>query len=330
WVRWGAGRRALGGFVLDGEWLTIPAEDFFKKDPVALLRLFHVAQEHGLDIHPRALRAASQSLQLVDERLRADREANRLFLEILTSRKDPETALRRMNEAGVLGRFIPDFGRVVAQMQYDMYHVYTVDEHTLFAIGILHKIETGLLEEELPLATQLVETIVSRRALYLAVLLHDIARGRGGDHSVIGEQIALKLGPRLGLSAEETETVAWLVRWHLLMSSTAFKLDISDPQAIQNFVERVQSPERLKLLLLTAADIRAVGPKVWNGWKAALLRELYYSALDVISGGLTVEARDARIAAAQAAARQLLPDFTDEEFATFTSRGYPFYWLSLD
>jgi [protein-PII] uridylyltransferase len=216
-------------------------------------------------------------------------------------------------------------------MQYDMYHVYTVDEHTLFAIGILHKIETGQLKEELPVASQIMPSIASRRALYLATLLHDIAKGRGGDHSVLGEQIALKLGPRLGLTAEETETVAWLVRWHLLMSSTAFKLDISDPQAIQNFVERVQSPERLKLLLaLTAADIRAVGPKVWNGWKAALLRELYYSALDVISGGLTAEARDTRIAAAQAAARQLLPDFTDEEFATFTSRGYPFYWLSLD
>ena len=200
WVRWGNARRALGGFVVDGERLTIPSEDFFKKDPLALLRLFHVAQQHELDIHPRALRAASQSLRLINQQLREDPEANRLFLEILTSRKDPETALRRMNEAGVFGRFIPDFGRVVAQMQYDMYHVYTVDEHTLFAIGILHKIESGLLEEELPLATQLMPTIVSRRALYLAVLLHDIAKGRGGDHSEIGEQIALKLGPRLGLS----------------------------------------------------------------------------------------------------------------------------------
>src|SRR5438067_515296 len=331
WVRWGSARRALGDFVLDGERLTIPSEDFFKKNPLALLRLFHVAQQHELDIHPRALRAASQSLRVINQRLREDPEANRLFLEILTSRKDPETALRRMNEAGVFGRFIPDFGRIVAQMQYDMYHVYTVDEHTLFAIGILHKVETGQLKEELPVATQIMPTIQARRALYLATLLHDIAKGRGGDHSVIGEQIALKLGPRLGLSAEETETVAWPVRWHVVMSSIAFKLDISDPQTIQNFVERVQSPERLKLLLvLTAADIRAVGPKVWNGWKAALLREVYYSALDVISGGLTVEARDARIAAAQAAARELLPDFTDADFATFTNRGYPFYWLSLD
>jgi [protein-PII] uridylyltransferase len=331
WLRWGAARRGLDGFVLDGERLTIPSDDFFKQDPVALLRLFHVAQRLDVDIHPRALRLATQSLRLIDARLREDPEPNRLFLEILTSKKDPETALRRMNEAGVFGRFIPDFGRVVAQMQYDMYHVYTVDEHTLFAIGILHKIETGQLKDELPVASGIMPTVQSRGALYVATMLHDIAKGRGGDHSEIGEKIALKLGPRLGLMAEETETVAWLVRHHLLMSSAAFKLDISDPQTIQNFVERVQSPERLKLLLvLTAADIRAVGPKVWNGWKAALLRELYHSALDVISGGLTAEARDSRIAAAQTAARGLLPDFTEEEFTAFTSRGYPFYWLSLD
>jgi [protein-PII] uridylyltransferase len=330
WMRWGS-RRSLGGFAIERERLNIPSEDCFNQDPVALLRLFHVAQEHDLDIHPRALRAASQSLKLINRNLREDPEANRLFLEILTSRKDPETALRRMNEAGVFGRFIPDFGRVVAQMQYDMYHVYTVDEHTLFAIGIVHKIEIGALKQDLPLATHIVGTIVSRRALYLAVLLHDIAKGRGGDHSVIGEQIALKLGPRLGLSAEETETVAWLVRWHLLMSNTAFKLDIGDPQTIRDFVERVQSPERLKLLLvLTVADIKAVGPKVWNGWKAALLRELYHRAIEVISGGLSEEGQNSRVASAQSEARRLLPDFTADEFVTFTSRGYPFYWLSFD
>jgi [protein-PII] uridylyltransferase len=331
WMRWGSGGRRVAPFVLDGGRLTIPSTDFFKEDPVAILRLFHVAQEHDLDIHPHALRAITRSLRLVNAALREGPEANRLFLEILTSKKDPETALRRMNEAGVFGRFIPDFGRVVAQMQYDMYHVYTTDEHTLFAIGILHQLETGALKSELPLATSVMPTIASRRALYLATLLHDIAKGRGGDHSVIGEKIALKLGPRLGVTAEETETVAWLVRWHLLMSSIAFKRDLGDPQTIQSFVERVQSPERLKLLLLlTVADIRAVGPKVWNGWKAALLRELYHSAFELISGGATAAARDSRIAAAQAAARELLPDFSDEEFAAFIGRGYPFYWLSLD
>ena len=330
WVRWGIGRRGLEGFVLDGERLTIPSEDFFEKDPVALIRLFHVAQQAELDIHPRALRRVGQSLRLVDAKLRANPEANRLFLEILTSRKDPEIALRRMNEAGVLGRFVPDFGRVVAQMQYDMYHHYTVDEHTLFAIGILHKIESGQLKDELPLSTALAGRL-SRRALYLAVLLHDIAKGRGGDHSVLGERVALKLGPRLGLADEETETVAWLVRWHLLMSGTAFKRDIGDPQTIAGFVDLVQSPERLKLLLiLTSADIRAVGPQVWNGWKAALLRDLYHRAVEVMSGGLTAEPQDPRVAAAQAAVREKLPDFSDAEFAAFLKAGYPFYWLSFD
>jgi [protein-PII] uridylyltransferase len=331
WLRWSGRRSILDGFILDGGRLTIPPEFFFKNDPVALLRLFHVAQQHDLDIHPRALRLATRSLRLIDAELRENPEANRLFLEILTSKKDPETALRRMNEAGVFGRFVPDFGRVVAQMQYDMYHVYTVDEHTLFAIGILHQIEEGELKDELPLATEIAPTIVSRRALYLATLLHDIAKGRGGDHSELGEKVALKLGPRLGLTDEETETVAWLVRWHLLMSSIAFKRDLADPQTVRDFVERVQSPERLKLLLtLTVADIRAVGPKVWNGWKAALLRELYHSAWDLISGGATAGARDSRIAEAQIAARGLLPDFTEQEFAAVVARGYPFYWLSLD
>src|SRR5579863_5992861 len=331
WLRWSGRRSILDGFVLDGGRLTIPSEDVFKNDPAALLRLFYVAQQHELDIHPRALRAATRSLRLVDAELRDNPEANRLFLEILTSKKDPETALRRMNEAGVFGRFVPDFGRVVAQMQYDMYHVYTVDEHTLFAIGILHKIEEGELKDEVPLATAIAPTIVSRRALYLATLLHDIAKGRGGDHSQLGEEIALKMGPRLGLTDEETETVAWLVRWHLLMSNTALKRDLGDPQTIRAFVERVQSPERLKLLLvLTVADIRAVGPKVWNGWKAALLRELYHSAFDLMTGGIAAVARDSRIAEAQAAARERLRDFTDDEFAAFVARGYPFYWLSLD
>ena len=311
WRRWGAGRRSLDGFVLDGERLTISSEDFFAKDPVALLRLFYVAQQQELDIHPRALRRASQSLRLINRQVREDPEANRLFLDILTSRKDPATALRRMNETGVFGRFIPDFGRVVAQMQYDMYHHYTVDEHTLFAIGNLHDIETGILEDEQPLATELTATIVSRRVLYLATLLHDVAKGRGGDHSVLGERIALKLGPRLGLAAEETETVAWLVRWHLLMSGTALKRDIGDPKTVRDFVERVQSPERLKLLLvLTVADIRAVGPNVWNGWKATLLGDLYHRAVAVMVGGLTIDRQEFRIADALSAAQQQLTDFS--------------------
>ena len=331
WRPWGFRKRSIEGFRTDGNWLDVAGENAFRDDPVNFLRLFHRAQEYGLDIHPHALRRITQSLKLIDGKLRADPEANRLFLEILTSRKNPEIALRRMNEAGVFGRFIPDFGRVVAQMQYDMYHVYTVDEHSLFAIGILHQIESGALRQELPLVTQIMPTIVSRRALYLAVLLHDIAKGRGGDHSVLGEKVAEKLGPRLGLAAEETETVAWLVRWHLAMSNTALKRDIDDPETIRSFAERVQSPERLKLLfILTVADIRAVGPQVWNGWKATLLRELYSRALEWMSGGLAGDARDQRIKEQQEAVRGLLTDFTLEEAEAFIARGYPAYWLSFD
>ena len=329
--RWAFFRRQIGAFVMDRGRLDVASETAFAEDPVNLIRLFQVADEHEVDIHPHALRLVTQSLKLIDQKLRADPEANRLFMEILTSRKSPAISLRRMNEAGVFGRFVPDFGRVVAQMQYDMYHHYTVDEHTIFAIGILHDVETGALEEELPLASSIIHTIDSRRALYVAVLLHDIAKGRGGDHSVLGAEVAQKLGPRLGLTEEETETVAWLVRWHLLMSNTAFKRDIDDPQTIRDFAEKVQSPERLKLLLiLTAADIRAVGPKVWNGWKASLLREVYHRTVEVMSGGLAAEEGAARVAAAQQAVRALLPDFSDADFAELIARGYPSYWVSFE
>jgi [protein-PII] uridylyltransferase len=331
WRPWGGGKK-LEGFVVEGGRIDVEGEDAFRRNRIDLLRLFHVAEEHDLDIHPHALRLITHNLRLIDNNFRAEPEANRLFMEILTSHKDPEVALRRLNEAGVFGRFVPDFGRVVAQMQYDMYHIHTVDEHTIFAIGFLAKIEKGLLQDELPLATSLVPSIdaSSRRALYLAVLCHDIAKGRGGDHSILGEEVALKLGPRLGLSAEETETVAWLVRWHLLMSATAFKLDIDDPKTISDFVDRVQSPERLKLLLLlTAVDIRAVGPKVWNGWKATLLRELYQRAADLMVGGL-VEGHLERISRAQEETVKLLPDFSRDEIESYVAKGYPFYWLSFE
>src|SRR5690242_6975677 len=305
WKPWASRKRSIEGFAIDAGRVDVARESAFRDDPVNLLRIFHVAQENGLDIHPRALRLITQSLKLIGPKLRADAEANRLFMAMLTSPKEPEITLRRLNEAGVFGRFVPDFGRVVAQMQYDMYHTYTVDEHSIFAIGILHKIEMGALKEELPLASEIIHTIDSRRALYMAVLLHDIAKGRGGDHSELGAQVADRVGPRFALSAEETETAAWLVRFHLLMSNTAFKRDIDDPQTIRDFAEKVQSPERLRLLLiLTVADIRAVGPKTWNGWKAALLRELYHRALDLMSGGLVAEKRYARIAAAQGAVRR--------------------------
>ena len=324
--------KVLEGFVLDGERLNIRGDKQFRERPIDMIRLFHLSQQHDVDIHPAALKAITRSLSAIGPKLRTDPEANRLFMEILTNPdRDPEITLRRMNEAGVLARFIPDFGRVVAQMQYDMYHVYTVDEHTLFAIGILHRIETGELEKELPLSSEVVHKVVSRRALYVAVLLHDIAKGRGGDHSVLGARVAEKLCPRLGLTAEETETVAWLVRWHLAMSYTSFKRDLEDDKTIRDFVDLVQSPERLRLLLvLTVADIRAVGPGRWNNWKATLLREIYSRAEELMSGGLSAEGRDRRVKAAQGKLIDALKDFSEEEIQRHLGLGYPAYWLAFD
>src|SRR4051812_47592316 len=271
--------KRLGGFMLDRGRLSIPDDGFFRSDPARLLELFALAARERLEIHPNAMRAATRDAVLIDRKVREDTRANALFMEALTSIHAPELVLRWMNEAGVFGRFVPDFGRVVAQMQFDMYHHYTVDEHSIRAIGLLAAIDRGELKQDHPLSTAIIKQIASRRVLYVAVLLHDIAKGRGGAHSVIGAEIALKLAPRFGLDPAETETVAWLVRYHLLLSSTAFKRDLADPKTIEDFVRQVQSPERLRLLLiLTVVDIRAVGPGVWNDWKRMLLTTLFEAA----------------------------------------------------
>ncbi len=326
----GLRRRDVEGCPVEGGRLSLPGPEFLTSQPINILRLFEVAQRRDLDIHPAALRLVTRHLKLV-KGLRHDPEANRLFVAMLTSPKGPEAILRRLNEAGVFGRFIPDFGRVVAQMQYDMYHHYTVDEHTLFAIGILHRIEQGALKDEAPIASAVVHQVLSRRVLYLAVLLHDIAKGRGGDHSQLGAEIALQLGPRLGFTIEETEQVTWLVLNHLLMSNIAFKRDIDDPQTIENFVSQVQSLERLRLLLvLTVADIRAVGPKTWNNWKATLLRELYWRAEEKLSGGLAAGAAETRVTAATKALVEQLGDWTPEEVEQHLERGHAAYWLGFD
>lgn len=335
----GLRRRELDGFGLEGGSLTVPNAKHFERHPIDMLRIFAVAQRHGVDIHPITFNWLAQSVRLIDRPLREDPKANALFMEILLFRKSslaggdkggPEATLRRMNEAGVFGRFIPDFGRIVAQMQFDMYHHYTVDEHTIFAIGILYQVEHGLLQGEAPITSSVVHQVLSRRVLYLAVLLHDIAKGRGGDHSALGAEVAEQLCPRLGLSAEETETVAWLVRYHLLMSNTAFKRDIDDPKTIADFADQVQSIERLRLLLvLTVCDIRAVGPKTWNGWKAQLLRELYNRTEEQLSGGLITAGREARIAAMLDDLKTQLSDWPAAAIEEHLARGHGGYWLSF-
>ena len=322
-------RKNIDGFTVDRGRIGVEDESVFAKDPLKLLSIFLTALDHGLDFQPATLRYIAHAAKRVSK-LRDDPEANRVFMAILTSPKGPEATLRLMSECDVFGRFVPDFGRVVAQMQYDMYHVYTTDEHTIRAIGILHRIEQGKLKEALPVASDVVSKVQSRRALYVAVLLHDIAKGRGGDHSDLGADVAMKLCPRLGLSAEETETVSWLVKLHLLMSNTAFKRDLDDPQTIAKFVEQVQSPERLKLLLvLTCADIRAVGPTVWNNWKATLLRDLYHRADDAMRAG-QVGGVDARVQAAKRALAERLSDWPEKMRDGMLALGSPAFWLSND
>ena len=323
--------RDLMGFQIDRDRLTVADENQFAEDPVALIRLFYVAHNEGLDIHPHALRLVTQNLKRIDKALRENAEANRMFVEMASSIDSPEVVLTRMNEAGVFGKFLRDFGRVVGQTQHDMYHVYTVDEHTIQAIGLLAKIERGECKTEHPVASEVIHKISSRRALYMSVLFHDIAKGRGGDHSVIGARVAKRVCPRLGLDAEESESVEWLVAEHLLMSDVAQKRDLNDPKTIRDFVETVQSPERLRLLLcLTVVDMRATGPNVWNNWKAQLLRELYHAAGDVMSGGQLTNARADRVEAAKEGLRAALTDWSDEDFDAHMERGYTGYWLTFD
>ncbi len=320
--------RKLGGFTVRSGRIGVPADDFFKADPVRLIEMYALADAQGLEVHPLAQRQAGRDAHLIGEAVRRDARANTLFLGLLTSHKTPERVLRWMSEAGVFGRFVPDFGRVVAQMQYDMYHHYTVDEHTIRAIGLVARIEAGELKADHPLSSAIIRQLVSRRVLYVAVLLHDIAKGRGGDHSLLGAEIAERLCPRLGLSAAETETVAWLVKYHLLMSSTAFKRDLSDFKTILDFAATVASPERLRLLLiLTVVDIRAVGPGVWNGWKGQLLRELYDAAEEVLRLGHKQTGRSERVAAKQAALAAEL-EWPEAEFATYARRMTEAYWVA--
>ncbi|MGP0090690.1 MAG: [protein-PII] uridylyltransferase [Xanthobacteraceae bacterium] len=319
-------------FVVDNNRINIADAEVFRRDPINLIRIFHLAQKNNLAFHPDAMRAATRSLKLIDREMRENPEANRLFLEILTSRDDAETVLRRMNEAGVLGHFVRAFGRVVAMMQFNMYHHYTVDEHLLRCIGVLAEIERGT-NSEFALANELVHKIQPqhRAVLYIALFLHDIAKGRIEDHSIAGARVARRICPRLGFSPAETETVAWLVENHLVMSTVAQSRDLSDRKTIENFAAVVQSLERLKLLtILTNADIRAVGPGVWNGWKAQLIRTLYYETEPVLTGGFSEVNRAQRVAIAQAELRAELPDWTPEALDAYVARHYPAYWLKVD
>ena len=323
--------RRTSDFRIENGRIYAVSKEAFAKDPVNFIRLFSLADEHQASFSPEVLRQVRSNFRLIDDTLRANPTANRLFMKLLTDSRDPEAMLRKMNEAGVLGRFIPDFGRVVSMMQFNMYHHFTVDEHLIRTIGFLSGIERGKFAMEHPVSSEVVRTIDSRRALYVAALLHDMAKGRDEDHSIAGARIARELGPRLGLNASETETAVWLVEHHLSMSLFAQSRDLNDPKTLQDFAALVQSRERLKLLLLlTVADIRAVGPGVWTGWKGQLLRTLYFETEPLLGGGHTTLSRSERVARAQDELRERLAGWPRHDLERFIDRHYPSYWLRTD
>ncbi|WP_428643574.1 [protein-PII] uridylyltransferase [Roseibium sp.] len=319
------------GFVVENNRLNVTADTLFENDPTNLLRVFQISDKHDYNMHPRLTRQIRHSLKLVDANLRNDPEANRLFLSILTSRNFPEKTLRKMNETGLLGRFVPEFGKVVAMMQFNMYHHYTVDEHLIRSIGVLAAIERGDSGDDHPLATDIILTLQNRKVLFVAMFLHDIAKGRPEDHSVAGARVARKICPRFGLNDAETETVAWLIEHHLDMSTIAQSRDLSDRKTITDFANTVQSLERLKLLLiLTVADIRAVGPGVFNGWKGQLLRTLYYATEPHLSGGHTKMSHSKTIDEAKEKLGGKLEHWSAKDRKAYLNRHYPAYWLRTE
>ncbi|MEZ5687093.1 MAG: HD domain-containing protein, partial [Paracoccaceae bacterium] len=297
---------------------------------VNMLRLFEEGLRTGMLIHPDAMRLVTANLGLFDDELRENREAQRIFLDLLLKHGNPERALRRMNELGVLSAFIPEFEPIVAMMQFNMYHSYTVDEHTIQVISSLAQIERHELVEELPLSSDILDKGVNRKVLYVALLLHDIGKGRPEDHSILGAQIARKVAPRLGLTAKECELVEWLVRNHLLMSDVAQKRDLSDPRTIRDFAKQMKSRERLDLLtVLTVCDIRGVGPNVWNNWKATLLRKLHTDTAQVLEHGMEAVNRELRSDEAKKELRERLASWDPKDLRTELARHYDPYWQGL-
>ncbi len=310
--------------------LTVADTDAFLADPLNLLRIFEEVLRTGTLLHPDAMRLLSANLHLIDKDVQNSKVGAKLFLDTMLKHGNPERGLRRMNELGVLGAFIPEFAPIVAMMQFNMYHHYTVDEHTIQTISHLAQIEREELIEELPVASSILKRGISRKVIYVALLLHDIGKGRPEDHSILGAQIARVVAPRLGLSKKECETVEWLIRYHLLMSDVAQKRDIADPRTVRDFAKVVKSVERLDLLtVLTVCDIRGVGPGTWNNWKAVLIRNLYAATRDALENGIEDLNRETRETEAKRALRTALADWPAKDLRTETARHYGPYWQGL-
>ncbi|MEM7487974.1 MAG: [protein-PII] uridylyltransferase [Pseudomonadota bacterium] len=310
--------------------LDVGDEAAFLGDKLNLLGIFEEALRTGLLLHPHAMRLIAANRHLIDRDFREEPEAAKLFLGLLLKHGNPERALRRMTELEVLPAFIPEFAPIVAMMQFNMYHSYTVDEHTIQVISNLAQIERGELVESLPLSSEILQRGVNRRVLYVALLLHDIGKGRPEDHSILGARIARTVAPRLGLRPRECETVEWLVRHHLLMSDMAQKRDIADPRTVRDFAKAVKTRERLDLLtVVTVCDIRGVGPYVWNNWKAQMLRALHRATAAALENGLEDVNRETREAKAKALFRERLPDWPERALRAEIARHYGPYWQGI-
>jgi [protein-PII] uridylyltransferase len=323
-------RKVKAGYKVIHNRLAIIDEPAFLSDKLNLLRIFEEALRTGMLIHPDAMRLVKSNLDLIDDNMRTTPEAQRIFLDLMLKHGNPERALRRMNELGVLGAFIPEFENIVAMMQFNMYHSYTVDEHTIQCVANLAQMERGELVEDLPLVTSILEKGVNRKVLFVALLLHDIAKGRPEDHSILGAQMVRKIAPRLGLKPAEVDTVEWLVRYHLLMSDMAQKRDIADPRTVRDFAKLVKSVKRLDLLcVLTVCDIRGVGPNTWNNWKAVLIRSLHGQTKNALENGLEDLNRANRGTEAKKNLREHLKDWPRKDIQAETARHYDPYWQGL-
>lgn len=270
-------------------YLEVSHDNVFQKNPLALLEIFLLLQQSPSlkGIRAGTIRLIRKSLDLIDDAFRHNKQANRLFIEILRQPRGITHQLKRMNRYGVLAAYLPDFANIVARMQYDLFHIYTVDEHTLFVIRNLRRFALDKHSQELPFCNNIFLLTPKPDILYIAALFHDIAKGRGGDHSTLGEKIAQDFCEQHDLSKQDTKLITWLVRNHLLMSMTAQRKDISDPDVIHTFALQVGSIQYLNYLyLLTVADIRATNPSLWNAWKDSLLKDLYISTHRALHRGL--------------------------------------------
>ena len=318
-------------FVLDHGRLMFADPMMIKKKPSVIMQIFETAGRRNLDIHPDAFSAIDFRRNLIDNEFRRDPEISAIFQKTLLGAKAPYATLKAMNEAGVLGRYLLEFGGIVARTQFNMHHAYTVDEHSLGLVNNFHDILSGQMEKEHPVSTEIVKDFTDRETLilYLTCLLHDTGKGQG-DQCIEGAQLARRACRRLGVEQDVTDTAAWLVRRHLDMSETAQRRDVSDPETIEEFAALVGSKTRLDLLtVLTVVDIKAVGPGIWNDWKAVLIRNLYHSTAAYLEGREEL-APLARAEAAQEQLKERLPGGIAERITPITSKLGTNYWLNFD